>query len=92
MEAVVGFATNVSKGTKMPVVAWSDFASYQMALPPQKTREAFGNTIGPLFEGITVNIKQSQTLTKLRETLLPKLISGELRIPEAEQLTEEALA
>jgi type I restriction enzyme S subunit len=33
-----------------------------------------------------------QPLTKLRDTLLPKLISGELRIPEAELATKEALA
>ena len=33
-----------------------------------------------------------QVFTKLRDTLLPKLISGELRIPEAEKLTEKALA
>jgi type I restriction enzyme S subunit len=34
-------------------------------------------------------MKQSQLLAKSRDTLLPKLISGELRIPEAEKLLEE---
>ncbi len=38
------------------------------------------------------NEKQNEELTKLRDTLLPKLFSGELRIPEVEQLTEKALA
>ena len=37
------------------------------------------------------NTAQSQTLTKLRDTLLPQLIAGELRLSEAEPLTEEAL-
>ena len=38
------------------------------------------------------NEQKSQTLTKLRDVLLPKLISGELRIPQAEKMVEEAVA
>jgi type I restriction enzyme S subunit len=34
------------------------------------------------MEGILSNKYQSQTLADLRDTLLPKLISGELRVPE----------
>lgn len=37
------------------------------------------------------NIDQMRTLTHLRDTLLPRLISGQLRLPEAEALVEEAL-
>jgi type I restriction enzyme S subunit len=46
----------------------------------------------PILERIIRNRLHSRWLTGLRDTLLPKLISGELRIPEAEQLTEEVLA
>jgi type I restriction enzyme S subunit len=46
----------------------------------------------PLIQACQNNLLESNTLTKLRDTLLPKLISGELQIPEAEQLTEKALA
>lgn len=35
-------------------------------------------------------LKQAQTLATLRDTLLPRLISGQLRLPEAEALIEEA--
>ena len=38
------------------------------------------------------NTDESASLAKLRDTLLPKLISGDLRIPDAEKLTEDALA
>ncbi|PWQ93202.1 restriction endonuclease subunit S [Leucothrix arctica] len=41
-------------------------------------------------EKIVFNSKQSISLTKLRDTLLPKLLSGELRIPDAEKLVEQA--
>jgi type I restriction enzyme S subunit len=36
--------------------------------------------------------RESRTLATLRDTLLPKLLSGEIRIPEAEQTVEEATA
>ena len=39
-----------------------------------------------MFEQITENVLQAQTLAQLRDTLLPKLISGQLRLPEAEEL------
>jgi type I restriction enzyme S subunit len=45
-----------------------------------------------MFLGISNKSAESENLASLRDTLLPKLISGELRIPEAEQLTGKALA
>jgi type I restriction enzyme S subunit len=36
------------------------------------------------------SLKENQSLSALRDTLLPKLISGELRIPDAEKMLEEA--
>lgn len=53
---------------------------------------AFTNSTASILEKATKQAEQSRGLTKLRDILLPKLISGELRIPEAEKLTEEAVA
>ncbi|MNT87505.1 hypothetical protein D3C72_2279250 [compost metagenome] len=53
--------------------------------------EAFGGIVGPLFERLVANERQAQTLTQLRDTLLPRLTSGQLRLPEAETLLENAL-
>jgi type I restriction enzyme S subunit len=39
-----------------------------------------------LFDRLIENEKQAQTLATLRDTLLPRLISGQLRLPEAESL------
>jgi type I restriction enzyme, S subunit len=47
--------------------------------------------INPYIEKIVSQRLQNRTLIKLRDTLLPKLISGAIRIPDAEKLTEEAL-
>ena len=56
-------------------------------LPSAKVMEAFISQARPAFDQIALGCFEAQTLTKLRDTLLPKLISGELRIPETEQLT-----
>lgn len=52
----------------------------------------FENTLSPMMERIKENLEQAQTLTQLRDTLLPRLISGQLRLPEAEAMVEEVYA
>ena len=52
----------------------------------------FDEITSPLINTIFSNSKQAQTLTQLRDTLLPRLISGQLRLPEAEAQLEEVCA
>jgi len=40
-------------------------------------------------ERVVANVREENTLATLRDTLLPKLISGELRVPEVEKILEE---
>jgi len=56
---------------------------YLVALPTEKVATAFGNIVTPIQQRITANNAQAQTLATLRDTLLPRLISGQLRLPEA---------
>ena len=51
---------------------------------------AFQNAISPIFAKIKLIQHQAQTLASLRDTLLPRLISGQLRLPEAEAALEGA--
>jgi type I restriction enzyme, S subunit len=60
--------------------------------PPLNIVNDFSNTGAEIVEKIVSNEQLNETLANLRDTLLPKLISGELRIPAAEKLAEEALA
>ena len=62
------------------------------ATPPEKLLNYWKEKTDSIYEKLTKTKQANQTLTKLREILLPKLISGELRIPEAKKLTEESLA
>jgi type I restriction enzyme S subunit len=54
--------------------------------------EVFGLLIRPIFERLTVNGEQEDTLSAMRDLLLPRLVSGRLRIPEAERMVEAAVA
>ena len=60
--------------------------------PSREVSEAFGSMIEPLYARLRHNSEQAQTLATLRDTLLPRLISGQLRLPETEALIEEATA
>lgn len=52
-------------------------------LSPQKEiAEAFGSTLEPLFARIRHNSEQAKILADLRDTVLPRLVSGQLRLSE----------
>jgi type I restriction enzyme S subunit len=87
----VEYANLRSTGTRMPRASWKDMAKYEVACPPESLRKTFNCQIEPIREKCAGAVAANNTLTKLRDTLLPKLISGELRIPEAEQLIEKTL-
>lgn len=60
--------------------------------PSNDIVKLFDQQAKPLFAKWIENLLMNESLSKLRDTLLPKLISGELRIPDAEKLAEAALA
>ena len=61
-------------------------------MPSQDVSVAFGSMVEPLYARLRQNSEQAQTLATLRDTLLPRLISGKLRLPEAENAIAEAIA
>jgi len=81
--------THMQQGAAQPHVYPKDLLRLRLANPPRTRWQEMETTIAPLFHKISVNEKENQNLTKLRDTLLPKLISGELRIEDAEKITEE---
>jgi len=54
--------------------------SYDLLIPDDKTLQDFNKIIQPIFKQISINCFQNQTLSSLRDTLLPKLMSGEVRV------------
>lgn len=87
----VNYTNYTSTGTKMPRTSWNEMAKYPVVIPPETIANRFGKLIHPLLDQIRTNIFQSRTLSLLRDALLPKLLSGEIRIKEAEALIEAKL-
>jgi len=79
-DELIQFTDLASTGTKMPRTNWSDISSFKVALPPKPIAAAFTRNIQPMLERIHTNLRESRTLATLRETLLPKLLSGELSV------------
>jgi type I restriction enzyme S subunit len=71
----------MADGGAYPAVRPEVIGAMQVALPNEpKILEAFHRTCAPLFEEAETNRTQSRTLATLRDTLLPKLLSGELSV------------
>lgn len=66
-------------------------AHYKLPVPPPPLAERFGAFARVVFQSLKARDDESRTLAELRDLLLPKLISGEIRVPEAERLVEEAV-
>jgi type I restriction enzyme S subunit len=90
-DALVSYATQLSNGAKMPRTNWSDLAKYHVGLPSEGIAAAFDDIVRPMIARIHANIGHAQNLAELRDTLLPRLISGKLRLHEAEQEFAEVL-
>lgn len=65
--------------------------AHPICLPSLSVAVAFEEAVGTLLDRWIANEQQAQTLSTLRNTLLPRLISGQLRLPEAQAATEAAL-
>ena len=67
-------------GTVFGSISKSDFQEMEIIIPPFNEVERFQSEAKPIDDKINSNCKQIRTLEKMRDTLLPKLISGEVRI------------
>jgi len=78
-----------SSGTTFLELSKSAFKRISILMPVSSIISEYEDHHKDLFKRVSSNIHQIRTLTNLRDTLLPKLISGELRVPEAEQMVAE---
>jgi type I restriction enzyme, S subunit len=70
---------------------WPTFLVQPVIIPNDKTTFAFAKIVEPIISKISANFLQNQTLAELRNTLLSKLISGEIRVKDAEREVEAAI-
>ena len=80
--------SHLADGAAYPAVRPEVVAATQSVLPSGDVLERFSNVTSPLLSKIAENERESHTLAALRDTLLPKLLSGELRVKDAEKFVE----
>jgi type I restriction enzyme S subunit len=90
--AFVEYTDATSAGTKMPRTSWGDMARYTIVKPTKPVAEAFTRQVRSAIDRIISGIHESRTLTALRDALLPKLISGELRVRDTARFSEKVRA
>jgi type I restriction enzyme S subunit len=73
-----------ANGSTFMEISKKAFRPIPVLVPPQPVIDAFLAVFAPLFDRLLENERQAQTLATLRDTLLPRLISGQLRLPLTE--------
>jgi len=71
-----------SRSGTFPQITFDSISYLPIVLPPIEIQKAFQQSIGGMDAQIKVNKHQSRTLATLRDTLLPKLLSGELSVAD----------
>ncbi len=78
-----------AEGTVFGSATKTDIQKFSIIIPPVELISSFNNTVFSLDETIKNNETQSRTLASIRDALLPKLLSGEIRVKDAERFAED---
>ena len=80
-----------ANGSTFMEISKKAFRPLPALLPSVEVLAEFTKRVSPIFESIAANDRQINLLAEIRDTLLPKLISGEIRLPEAESIVRSAV-
>lgn len=71
----------INTGSSVPNLSRSYIHNTKILIPDEKIIENYDRIVEPLFELIYENSKQNESLSQIRDALLPKLMSGKIRVP-----------
>lgn len=80
-----------ANGTTFQEISKANFRPIQMVVPPRPIMDAFTKQADALHRKLVHNLQESRTLAALRDILLPRLLSGEIRVREAESAVGAAV-
>ena len=78
-----------ANGTTFLEISKANFRPIQVLVPPASILATFVAQVDPLHRRVVGNLVQSRTLAVLRDSLLPKLISGKVRVGDAVRFVKE---
>ena len=77
----IEYANVRSKGSTMPYAVWENsFETYPVLIPEEGQLDRFSRRLAPLIDQIRDSCRENNKLASLRDTLLPKLMSGEIDV------------
>ncbi len=82
-DVVINDFAHLADGAAYPAIRPEVVSDYGVVLPTDGILEQFDSVVYPWLRRIGESEIKSETLTKLRDTLLPKLLSGQIRIHDA---------
>lgn len=82
------YVESQAHGTAQPNVSSSAILNYPMVLPPKQIHRLFDDKYRYVFDRILGNLSEIDTLATIRDTLLPKLLSGKIQVKDAEKFVE----
>src|SRR5690606_30743663 len=83
--------TSMNVGSAVPSMTTKVLNDLDILYPCENTLKEFNRLVTDFYNRSSSLNSQNETLAKLRDTLLPKLMSGELRIADAAALVDEAI-
>lgn len=88
-DELVAHASAVGDGTRMPRVKWKDLESFEVPWPGHGQATRLHEIVRSLAARVQTSAAETQTLAALRDALLPQLMSGRLRVKDAEKIVED---
>ncbi|MET7764195.1 restriction endonuclease subunit S [Streptomyces sp. NPDC005393] len=88
-DEVVAHASAVGDGTRMPRAKWRDLEPLVVPWPGNEEAARLDQVVRSMAARVQASVTESRTLATLRDTLLPQLMSGRLRVKDAEKIVED---
>lgn len=79
-----------ANGTTFLEISKKNYRPIPAIVPPPEILDEFVRIVGPLHSQVVANLASSRSLAAIRDALLPKLLSGDLRVPSAERMVKRA--
>ena len=73
--------SSINRGSTQPLITQRDLRNQVIVVPPESVLRRYEDVASSLLEVVRNNLRENQTLSSLRDTLLPKLMSGEIEVP-----------
>lgn len=82
-DTLIDSLSAAATGTRMPRASWKDLSNWPVVILTAVERSALAEQVAPLLKKLTLLTHESNRLRLTRDTLLPELVSGRIRVPEA---------